>query len=199
MAQAPLQCSKCNARLFEGVFNTPDLVPCPSCGAQLKVELFPAFFRPPPPARPAEFILTDSEASCFYHPQKKAQVPCEGCGRFLCALCDCELRGQHFCPSCLETGQTKGKIAHLANQRILYDSMALALVIVPMVTLVGAYVSFITAPIAIFLAIRHWRSPMGLMRRSRFRFIIAIALALLQLAGWIALVITLFYVNKRHG
>ena len=30
----------------------------------------------------------DGEASCYFHAHKRAAVPCDGCGRFLCSLCD---------------------------------------------------------------------------------------------------------------
>jgi hypothetical protein len=93
--------------------------------------VFRAFFQPVPRGRDGDPVLIEGEASCFYHPQKKAAVPCEACGRFLCALCDCELHGKHFCPACLETGKQKGKIQKLESQRTLYDNIALALAVYP--------------------------------------------------------------------
>jgi hypothetical protein len=111
--------------------------------------------------------------------------PCQSCGRFLCALCDCEFKGQHFCPACLEAGRSKGKIRNLQNQRTLYDSIALALVIVPIVTFLGLIVTPITAPIAIFLVLRHWNAPLGIRRRTKTRYVIALVLAVLEIIGWI--------------
>src|SRR4029453_12242931 len=61
--------------------------PCPACGTLLEVEVFPAFHRSLPAVAAAEAVLTDEEASCFFHPEKKAVVPCQACGRFLCLLC----------------------------------------------------------------------------------------------------------------
>src|SRR5437016_10234951 len=101
-------CPRCKAPLAETVFNQARFVPCPACASPLQVEVFPAFFRPITVGRDGEALLVDTESSCFYHPQKKASVPCDACGRFLCALCDCELHGQHYCPTCLETGRKKG-------------------------------------------------------------------------------------------
>src|SRR5678815_2855123 len=80
-------CTKCKATLLSNVFNLPDFTPCPSCQTPLQIEVFPALFRRFTPGRAGETIIEESDASCFYHPQKKAVVPCEGCGRFLCALC----------------------------------------------------------------------------------------------------------------
>ena len=128
-----VQCPKCRGFLLEGVFNRQDLVPCPLCETLLEVEVFPAFFRRINPGKNAEALIVEGESSCFYHPEKKAVVPCGGCGRFLCALCDCELNGQHLCPSCLEAGRTKGKIkeAPRKSARVRYDRIALATVVFP--------------------------------------------------------------------
>jgi hypothetical protein len=183
-----IQCPKCRTWLLDGVFNRPGLTPCRSCGAELQVEVFPALFRKMAPGQSAQAVLVEGESSCFFHPQKKAVRPCDGCGRFLCALCDCELNGQHFCPACLETGRAKGKIKSLDNQRTRYDSIALAVALLPMLIF---YFTIITAPLTLFIAIRYWNAPRSIVRRTRFRFILAILIALLQIAGWSALFIGL--------
>jgi len=176
-----VQCPACQAWLLEGVFNQPRLSPCPACGVPLQVEVFPALFRRVNPGQSGETIMIEGESSCFYHPQKKAVVPCQGCGRFLCALCDCELNGQHFCPACLETGKTKGKIKSLENQRTLYDSIAMSLAIFPLLIF---YFTLITAPVALFIVIRYWNAPRSIVRRTKIRYIVAIILASTQIAGW---------------
>jgi hypothetical protein len=189
---APIQCPKCRAWLLEGIFNQPEFSPCPACGVPLQIEVFPALFRRLSPGQSGEAILVEDESGCFYHPLKKAVRPCDGCGRFLCALCDCELHDQHFCPVCLEAGKTKGKIKSLDQQRALYDTIALTLAIAP---LIFFYLTLITAPMVLYIAIRHWKSPLGLMRRSRIRFVIAIVLALVEIAGW---TIFFIYLATRH-
>ncbi len=176
-----IQCPACQAWLLEGVFNQVHLSPCPACGVPLQIEVFPALFRSRNVGRGGETILIEGESSCFYHPQKKAVLPCQGCGRFLCALCDCELSGQHFCPACLETGKTKGKIRSLENQRTLYDSIALWLAILPLLIF---YFTLVTAPMALFVAVRYWNAPRSIVRRSKIRYIAAIVLATMQIAGW---------------
>ena len=183
-----IQCPKCRAWLLEGIFNQPEFSPCPACGTPLQIEVFPAIFRKTGSGQSGEMILVEGESSCFYHPQKKAVRPCDSCGRFLCALCDCELHGQHFCPACLETGRTKGKIKSLDNQRTLYDNIALALAIYPMLIF---YFTLITAPMALFVAIRYWKSPQSILHRTKVRYIAAAVIALLQIGGWMALFIIL--------
>jgi hypothetical protein len=184
----PVQCPKCSAWLLEGIFNQPELTPCPACGVPLQVEIFPALFRKIAPGQSGETVIVEGESGCFYHPQKKAVLPCDGCGRFLCALCDCQLNGQHFCPACLETGKTRGRIKSLDNQRTLYDSIALSLAVYPLLIF---YFTVITAPMALFVAIRYWKSPPSLVHRGKIRFVVAVILALLQIAGWGILIVTL--------
>ena len=188
MTASTLLCTKCKAPLPEALINRPELTPCPSCAAPLQVEVFPALFRPVVTGRDGEAVLVEGESTCFYHPQKKAVLPCDGCGRFLCALCDCELHGQHFCPACLEVGRKKGKIKSLENSRTRYDNMTLALAIYPLLIF---YFTILTAPLTLLMAILHWRSPLGLTQRSRIRFIIAIVIAGLQIGGWTLLFIGL--------
>ncbi|MEY4387498.1 MAG: hypothetical protein RLY20_2781, partial [Verrucomicrobiota bacterium] len=117
MTNKTLNCPSCFAPLPEPALNLPEPQPCPICRTQIRVEVFPALFRPIEAGRTGDVVLTDTEASCFYHAEKRAVIPCAACGRFLCALCDCELHGQHYCPTCLETGKTKGKIKNLEATR----------------------------------------------------------------------------------
>ena len=181
MNASPVACTKCHVLLPTSFFNQPEPTDCPACAVPLQVEVFPALFRPFTPGKAGEPIVLDGESSCFYHPQKKAAALCSACGRFLCALCDCELGGQHICPGCLETGRQKGRITTLENHRTLYDSMALALAIYPLIIF---YFTIITAPAALFIAIRHWNSPSGLIPRTKIRLVVAIVFALLEIAGW---------------
>jgi len=192
MSSPLLVCPRCKTALTESVLNQPELIPCPACAVPLQVEVFPALFRQAAAGRAGEAVLADTESACFYHPQKKALLPCEGCGRFLCALCDCELHGQHFCPACLEVGRKKRKIKSLENERTLYDSIALALAVVPLVIF---YLTFITAPAALYVAFRFWNAPRSLVHRSRIRLVLAIIFASLQIAGWVVGIY--FLVNAR--
>ena len=192
MTATLIHCPKCKAALLGEVFNRELFAPCPSCTVPLQVEVFPAWFRPPAEVRAGEAVMMEGEASCFYHPQKKAVQPCEGCGRFLCALCDCEHRGQHLCPACLEAGQTKGRVKTLEHTRTRHDRVAIGFAVWPMVppfSFFLIYLTPITAPIVLFLVFRHWRSPPGLTQRSRWRFVVAAVVAFLQIGGWATLLI----------
>lgn len=191
MNNVPVNCTKCDGPLPWQLFNTRELANCPSCGAGIRVDAFPALFEPPARGEGGETLLVDDQSSCFYHPEKKAAVPCDNCGRFLCALCDVELGDRHLCPQCVETGATKGKLERLQNRRVLYDEIALTLAIVP---LLFFFVTLVTAPIALFIAIRYWRAPSSLVPRTKVRFIAAIVLAGLQVLGW-----AIFFVTVAAG
>ena len=154
----------------------------------MRLDVFPALFTDSPPAESGENLLVESESSCFYHPKKKAVVPCENCGRFLCALCDVALNGQRLCPACIETGKKKHKIKSLDNHRVLYDSIAVHLALLPVIFMWPF--TIVTAPMALFVAIRYWKAPLSIVRRTKIRYIAAIILASLQVAGWTFLIIS---------
>ncbi len=175
-----VSCTQCHAPIPPGYYNTTDFIPCPSCHVPIRINAFPALFRGLQPVKDGETLI-DDEASCYYHPQKKAVLPCDHCGRFLCALCDVELGGKHLCPVCVETGKKKGRIVNLDRHRVLYDSVALRLALFPIITV---WFTLITAPMVLYLAIRHWKSPASLVRRTKIRFIFAMTLAGLQILAW---------------
>ncbi len=184
----PISCPKCKAVLGAECFNPPTWQHCPSCAVELRVEVFPALFREET-ITPAERVLDASEAGCFYHPDKKAAVVCDACGRFLCALCDMDFDGRHICPACLERGGEKGKIDKLQRGRARHDQIALALALLPLLIF---YFTLFTAPAALFYAIWHWRSPGSIVPNHR-RLILSMAIlvASLEIAGWLALLVWL--------
>jgi hypothetical protein len=181
-AAQPIACPKCKAVLGAEFFNQPAWLPCPSCAVQLRVDVFPALFREEKTTA-AERVMAEGEAGCFYHPEKKAAVVCEACGRFVCALCDMDFNGQHLCPACLESGGKKGKISKLQNTRTRHDRIALSIAIMPVITV---YLTLISAPAALFYAIWHWKSPGSIVPNwRRVNLVIAIVFASLEISGWV--------------
>jgi hypothetical protein len=69
----------------------------------------------------------------------------------------------------------------LENHRNLYDAIALYVALLPILFFP---VTLVTAPMAIYLVIRHWSSPGSLVPRTRIRFVAAALIALVQLTGW---------------
>jgi len=187
MKPAAIACLRCQTALPWAAVNTPAPVPCPACGAMTQTAIYPALFRPPAAASAGELLATEEEAGCFYHPRKKAATACELCGRFLCALCDVDFNGRHLCPGCIERGAKKEQLPTLDNHRMLYDGTALALAVLPVFLCI--FITFITAPMAIYVAVRYWNAPGSLVRRTQKpRFVFAILLSVAQLVVWAAIV-----------
>jgi len=185
MNLSSLHCPKCRTPLTAlQSFNQAELTPCPYCGAPLQVEIFPAFFRPVATGRDGEALMVEGESSCFYHPQKKAVLPCDACGRFLCALCDCELHGQHFCPACLEIGGRKKRIESVENVRVLYARQAFMLSLLPFL---------ITGLAAIFVFLRYRKEPGSLVQPMRWAFPTALVLGILQVLAYTSLILLIVF------
>jgi DNA-directed RNA polymerase subunit M/transcription elongation factor TFIIS len=181
-------CPKCQAYLPPRADNRLELFACPGCGSQVAAATFPALYRPTATGRAGETLLADSDAGCFYHPQKKATVVCDHCGRFLCALCDVAFVGEHLCPPCIAAGRKNARFKELDRQRILYDNVALGLATLPL--LVWPF-TFVTAPMALFIAMRYWNHPKSIVRGSRLTALLAILIAAAQVLGWVVLIVFL--------
>jgi hypothetical protein len=134
------------------------------------------------------------ESTCYFHARKTAVTACWHCGRFVCALCQTEFGGHSWCPECLTSGATKSRIATLETQRTLYDSVALALSIWPFV--LGFWPSLFGAPAALYISIRYWGQPTSIVRRWRWRAVLAVLIALAEMAVWVAV---LYFVIRRSA
>lgn len=174
-------CSQCRNPLPAAAFNTGTKSFCPICGSELRLIVFPAAFKPVESGRAGDLILVEGEAGCFYHPEKKAVLPCDSCGRFLCSLCDVELNGEHLCPPCIESGKKKGKLQSLENHRVRYDDVALAMAILPLVFF--GCVSPLVAPVTLYYVFRHWNSPRGILAKSKIKYVMAAVVATIEIVG----------------
>jgi hypothetical protein len=184
--ESHLTCTKCSGGLPVEHFNTGRLTGCPWCRAMLQLEVFPAFFKPRASAPSGERVVVEGESSCFYHPQKKAVIPCEVCGRFLCALCDVELDGRHLCPACLDSGRKKKTIRSLEDSRPLYNRQALVLAILPF---------FISGLAAIYMAVRYRNAPGSLVRPMRWAMTVALVLGILQTLVFVLAILAAVYTS----
>lgn len=184
---AMVSCTGCGSPLPVGLFNSGEEFPCGNCGAKLGVEVFPSLFRGAGAVKSGEALTAEGEASCFYHPRKRAAVVCSACGRFICSLCETELAGRCLCPSCIDKGRQNEELETLVTQRTLHDSLALSVAVLPILFFP---VTVVSAPIAIYIAIRHWKKTGSILPRTRIRFVLAIIIALAQIAGWVVLLFT---------
>lgn len=181
MSATQVLCPGCSIPLPAELINTDGPQPCPSCRSRIIAVAFPALIRPIVHGQAAERVVMPDEAACFYHPAKKAAIPCGSCGRFLCALCDIAIEDRHICSGCLESGMDKGQLETLETSRVRYDSIALSVAVLPLLIF---WLTLITAPIALYYCIRYWNSPQSVVRSSKATFIVAALFAVLELIGW---------------
>lgn len=147
------------------------------------IQLFPAAIREEalPVVNP---VLEEGQSSCFFHPDIVATTVCEVSGRFICDLCKTEWDGKTVSLTALQNMREKGDLK-LDNKRVIWDDIACGLAVLPLLFWPA---TIITAPAALVIAISKWKKgPTSLLRRSRWRYVVAIILSLLQIIGWISL------------
>ena len=176
----PISCSRCRRVIPPEAYNLGSAAPCPACSEPAQVEAYPAILAGPAVGRRGETILTEGQASCFHHAQKKATAACDHCGRFLCALCATELGQRQLCLDCYKQelagpAEPNGG-ANSVRQFTRYDNVALTLSILPIFGL--------TAVAAIFVAIGFWGRRTSVLPQSHVRGVLAIVLSLGQLVAW---------------
>ena len=154
-----------------------ELVDC-RCGVKASALVYPAIFRLRA-GSVGEAIQAEGESECFAHEGKRAVAACDSCGRFVCALCRIEWGSRVLCPTCVNAAEKRTNL--LVRSRPLYDTMALAIAVGSALLFT---LSLVTAPIAIYLAIRALRAPRSLAPRTMVRAWIALGVALLELGGW---------------
>lgn len=182
MIARSVTCSRCRVPLPPSLLNRPGFHRCPGCQSPIQAYAFPALLRPAETGRAVETIVMDGEAGCFYHPSKRAVVPCQRCGRFLCALCDVDVNGEHLCPSCLNAAPARGAHPGLEQRRTLFDSAALSLALLPLLIWP---ITLVTGPLAVAVGIFSFRTPTSIIPRTRIRAWLAILFGGLETAGWI--------------
>ncbi len=186
--KASIRCDRCQTEFGPDLLNRPELAPCPGCSSLVQIMVFPVLLRGNASVN-SDAPVDLGEAGCFFHPEKKASVVCDGCGRFLCSLCDMEFDGKRLCPSCLFSSTTKGKIQSLEVQRTRHDRIALTMALAPLIPLLTIF-GVVSAPVTLYYTIRHWNSPGGLVSRNpRIGLSIAMAIAILELIVFGAMII----------
>lgn len=188
-----IPCARCDMPLPGWELAAGDRAGCTSCGASNQVRVFPAAVRAAVPVQ-TETAL-EGEAACFDHPGKRAVAACRHCGRFVCALCSVEFGDEVWCPSCVAGGAGGARSANPESSRVLYDSIA---VLTPWLSILLWPVTVITGPGAVVFSILKWRQPLSLVRRNRWRFVLAILGGLAETAGWVALIAYLI-LRRRPG
>ncbi|MBV8486520.1 MAG: hypothetical protein JO077_27030 [Verrucomicrobia bacterium] len=84
------------------------------------------------------------------------------------------------------------------DQTILFDNIALLLLVVPVLCFVYIYFGLIFSAFALAIVIIGWRRQRPLVPRSKYRFVLAAGLSLIEGVGWIALVWLVVWLIQSH-
>lgn len=173
-------CPQCLTPLDIPLRNSMRTNTCPICEARVITHVFPALLRPATVAPRRDTAALTDESTCFNHAAKRAVAVCEDCGRFVCNLCDVPVPGtaKNQCVACFEQTLKREVGPDLSTSRAHMDDVALTLAVVG--TLIF-YFAIITIPVVCYLILRHWREPQSVVPRSRWRFVVAGLLVLVQL------------------
>ena len=192
-----LSCPRCSQRLEAARFVSGQSARCPACDSEVEAYVFPAFERDAL-SRPEIYLAGEGEAACFFHSRYRAILPCDNCGRFLCGTCLIPVGSRRLCAECLSHARRQKDQDGLVNHAPLFDNVALILVTLPIVSVMFGFLTILSAPVSLFLALVYWSRQWSLLPRSRLRFVIAIILAILLMAGWAVLVYYLITSVRSH-
>ncbi len=175
---ATLFCPRCERELpFEST--QPGGARCYHCESRVEAAIFPAVLRATNTA--VDQAVITGEATCFFHDDRVASVSCSNCGRFLCNFCRIEWSGADLCVTCVEALRQPRKSVALESNRFHFDSLALALAIIPSLLV---FPSLLTAPAALGLALVTFRRSCSITPRSKWRFAVAMLVSLAAIGAW---------------
>jgi hypothetical protein len=176
-------CPRCNKPLDLTKVTTDGEDICPTCQVFFEAQVFH------PPQRIARVLQLaqagpEGASSCANHPRNAAVTSCERCGVFVCALCDLDLGGVHYCPSCFDrltpTGGTDPMSAEAQTRFRDYGTLALGTAGLGFI-LSWVLIGIPLGALAIYYAIRGFRNRDAAEGRA-FALLSAIVIALGDLA-----------------
>jgi len=175
----PLPCARCDSVLPEWELAGGGAATCTACGTTNRVRVYPAIL-PPSEAAPLAATAAEGEAACYDHPAKRTVAACSQCGRFVCQLCSVDFGEGVWCPSCVASGAGSARNLKLETSRELYDSMALTL---PIASLLVWPLAPLAGLASLVLTAMRWKRPISLVRRNRWRFVVAAVFSLVEVVG----------------
>ena len=167
---------------------------CPSCGDEFDFVAFPAAHAAP--AVPHARAAMPEDSTCFFHSTNQAEFVCDGCGRFLCAVCAVPFAGRRLCSPCI--AKERKEKAELVSNRTRFE----------IVSCYFAFFAFLTAaiwPVSICLSAAGYgflvvgiRKPKSVTGTSRAWFIAAGIANTATLAIAIATMYAFMFLRARH-
>jgi hypothetical protein len=190
MRSTIVRCSACDRALTLPHTVGSGTLTCTHCSQATRLWLFPALYREKSGTE-AQHLLDEGHSSCMNHPTKQAVTVCNGCGKFLCSLCDIDWNGEHVCSTCIEHRKSDDTKNELRSEYIHYDRVVLALALASFVLY---FLGVVLAPIALYIGWRYWNEPWRPVPYRKWGMVAYIALAFLILLGWGTLFV-FFFIN----
>jgi uncharacterized paraquat-inducible protein A len=161
---------------------------CPRCQGYFRSAVFH------PPQRIARVFQIgqsgpESAGSCANHPRNAAVTNCGRCGLFICSLCELDLHGVKYCPSCFDRLTKDGGIEQAQTRFRDWGALAIGMALFGLLfdwMMIGVPFNVLS----VYYAIRGFRDPQ-FSRDRIFLLTISTVLALLGLA-WAIVVIAKF-------
>ncbi len=156
---------------------------CRQCGKEQEITLFSAVYRKLIQTLPQAREALPDEATCFYYPEKQAQYVCALSGRFICEDAATDWDGKKVSLEALLRQRDAEQSKSLKTGAILYDDISLALAVLPVLF----WPLTLFTPFAVYYFVFRYarRGPTSIVRKSRWRYLVAFIVATLQLAFWI--------------
>ena len=149
------------------------------------VRLFPAVIRAKDAVR-AEAVLEGGQSTCFFHPKLPATALCDVSGRMICDLCKTEWNDRTLSFEALQSLLAEGGSVQQERKCTKWDDIALGLVLFPVLF---APIVVLTAPVALGICAVKWRAgATSVLHRSRWRYVVAALLALLEITFGVLMV-----------
>lgn len=176
---------------------------CDTCHLEVQAELF----NPIAPVIHSPELAMSDDATCVYHPNKKAVTVCQGTGNFICSLCAVDYKGQAYSVQYLESNAGKKAADEIIRRYLPRPDRVVNNIFVALFIPYADAVVFILFP---FWAIYGYLQcgKMAKMRREdalyhdligNGRIIVSAIFLSIFLAGWLILAVAILFFGHFHG
>ena len=176
---------------------------CDTCRMQVNAELF----NPVTPVIQSPELAMSEDATCVYHPQKKAVTVCQGTGNFICALCAVEVKGKTYSVQYLESNAGKKAADEMISRYLPRPDRVVNNILVALfIPYAGAVVCILFPLWAVYGYLQCGK--MAKMRRENVlyhdlvgkgRIITGAILLSIVLTGWLVLAVAMIFFGHFHG
>lgn len=167
-------CPRCNVPLaLESITAGEDI--CPRCQGFFTATVFHA---PQRVTRVLQLAQSgpESAGSCANHPRNVAVTNCGRCGLLICSLCELDLHGGKYCPSCFDRLTRDGGIENAQTRFRDWRTLSFATAVLGLL-FSAIMVGVPLGVLSIYYAVRGFRDPQW-SKDKLFVLVLAIVLAL---------------------